>query len=59
MNKAKSDENAAVKAFVDYYMADGTIATALETVPYVPLASDALVASQDTWAAQTGLSAVE
>ena len=59
VNKAKSDENAAVKAFVDYYMADGTIATALETVPYVPLASDVLVASQDTWAAQTVLSSVE
>jgi phosphate transport system substrate-binding protein len=59
VNKAKSDSNPAVKAFVDYYLADGTIAMALETVPYVPLASDALVASQDTWAAQTVLSSVE
>ena len=37
VNKAKAAENAAVVAYVDYYLADGTIDTVLETVPYVPL----------------------
>lgn len=53
VNKAKAAENPAVAAFVDYYLADGTIATALETVPYVPLADDALAESQAAWAAKT------
>ena len=58
VNKGKADANPAVKAFVDYYMAGGTIATALETVPYVPLAADALATSQKTWADQTILASV-
>jgi len=59
VNSAKAAENPAVAAYVDYYMAEGTIATALETVPYVPLAADALAASQAAWAAKTILSTVE
>ena len=35
MNKAKAAENAAVGAYVDFYLADGTISSVLETVPYV------------------------
>ncbi|MCU0483377.1 MAG: substrate-binding domain-containing protein, partial [Chloroflexi bacterium] len=35
VNKAKAAENAAVSAYVDYYLAEGTIASVLETVPYV------------------------
>jgi len=52
VNKAKADENPAVSAYVDYYLTDGTIDAALETVPYVPLAADALKESQDAWAAE-------
>ena len=42
VNKAKAAANPAVTAYVDYYLADGTISTALETVPYVNLAPEAL-----------------
>ena len=50
VNKAKLASNPAVKAYVDYYLADGTISTALETVPYVNLPADQLAASQALWA---------
>jgi phosphate transport system substrate-binding protein len=59
VNAAKAESNPAVAAYVDYYMADGTIATALETVPYVPLAAEALAESQSTWADRTVLASVE
>jgi phosphate transport system substrate-binding protein len=59
VNKAKAEENEALAAFVDYYLADGTIATALETVPYVPLADDALATSQQAWADRTVKTAAE
>ena len=42
VNTAKAAENASVAAFVDYYLADGTISSVLETVPYVNLAPEAL-----------------
>ena len=50
VNKAKAASNPAVKAYVDYYLADGTISTALQTVPYVELPADKLAVSQSTWA---------
>lgn len=53
INKAKAESNAALAAYVDYYMADGTIATVLEEVPYVPLAPEALAASQQAWESKT------
>ena len=40
VNKAKAAANPAVVAFVDYYLAEGTISTVLETVPYVNLPAD-------------------
>ena len=49
VNKAKLAANPAIKAYVDYYLADGTISTALETVPYVNLPADKLAASVTTW----------
>ncbi len=49
VNKAKAASNAAVAAYVDYYLADGTISTALETVPYVNLPADKLAASKTAW----------
>lgn len=51
VNKAKAAANPAITAYIDYYMADGTIATALETVPYVNLAPDALAEQQAAWTA--------
>jgi phosphate transport system substrate-binding protein len=53
VNKAKAAENPAITAYIDFYLADGTIASALETVPYVNLAPDALAATQAAWAAGT------
>lgn len=52
VNKTKAASNPAVKAYVDYYLADGTIATALQNVPYVELPADKLAESQSTWTAQ-------
>ncbi len=52
VNKAKATDNPAVAAYVDYYLADGTIDTVLETVPYVPLTAESLGASQAAWAAR-------
>lgn len=49
VNKAKAKDNPAVAAYVDYYLKDGTISTALETVPYVNLPADKLAASRSTW----------
>ncbi len=51
VNKAKAAENAAVSAYVDYYLADGTIASVLETVPYVNLTPEALAESRSAWEA--------
>ena len=51
VNKAKAASNPAVAAYVDYYLADGTISTALETVPYVNLPADKLAASKTAWEA--------
>ena len=42
VNKAKATENPAIAAWVDFYLADGTIDGVLETVPYVALKPDAL-----------------
>ncbi|HEU4918750.1 MAG TPA: substrate-binding domain-containing protein [Candidatus Limnocylindrales bacterium] len=49
VNKAKADENPAVAAFVDFYLADGLISEVLEEVPYVPLDPAALAESQAAW----------
>jgi phosphate transport system substrate-binding protein len=49
VNKAKAAANPAVKAYVDFYLADGTISTVLQTVPYVNLPADKLAASRTTW----------
>jgi phosphate transport system substrate-binding protein len=49
VNKAKAAANAAVVAFVDYYLTDGTISTVLKTVPYVNLPQTELDASRSTW----------
>jgi len=54
VNKAKAEENPAVVAYADFYMANGTIDSVLETVPYVPLTADALAESQTAWTTAKG-----
>jgi ABC-type phosphate transport system substrate-binding protein len=49
VNKAKAASNPAVAAYVDFYLADGTIDTVLQTVPYVPLTAEALAESRTAW----------
>ena len=51
VNKAKAASNAALAAYVDYYLAEGTISTVLETVPFVNLAADALAETRSAWEA--------
>ncbi|OGO57898.1 MAG: hypothetical protein A2V85_00630 [Chloroflexi bacterium RBG_16_72_14] len=47
--KKESAAKPEVAAYVDFYLADGTIAKVLETVPYVNLPADELAATQTTW----------
>jgi phosphate transport system substrate-binding protein len=54
VNKAKMEANPAVAAYVDYYLADGTIDGVLETVPYVALQPDALAETQSAWSTFKG-----
>jgi phosphate transport system substrate-binding protein len=49
VNKAKAAENPAVRSYVDFYLAEGTISTVLETVPYVDLPAETLTQSRSTW----------
>jgi phosphate transport system substrate-binding protein len=49
VNKAKAESNPAVAAFVDFYLADGTVSTVNETVGYVDLAPDVLGQSRSAW----------
>jgi phosphate transport system substrate-binding protein len=49
VNKAKAMANAAVVAYVDFYLAEGTISKVLETVPYVNLPAATLDATRATW----------
>ncbi len=49
VNTARAAENEAVSAYVDFYLAEGTIATVLETVPYVNLPADELDATRAAW----------
>jgi phosphate transport system substrate-binding protein len=49
VNKAKAAENPALVAYVDYYLADGTVSKVLETVPYVNLPAEKLTESRSTW----------
>ncbi len=49
VNTAKAMENPDVADFVDFYLAEGTISTVLETVPYVNLPTEELDATRSTW----------
>jgi phosphate transport system substrate-binding protein len=52
VNKAKAAENAAVSAYVDFYLTEGTISSVLETVPYVNLPAEELDATRAAWDAR-------
>jgi phosphate transport system substrate-binding protein len=52
VNKAKATANPAVADYVDFYVAEGTIAKVLETVPYVNLPTEELAATRATWEAR-------
>jgi phosphate transport system substrate-binding protein len=49
VNKAKAKANPAVAAYVDYYLAEGTISTVLKTVPYVNLPAETLATTRASW----------
>ncbi len=49
VNKARAEENEALTAFVDYYVADGTIDQVLETVSYIPLDETAFGETRAAW----------
>jgi len=49
VNKAKAEENPAVAAYIDFYLAQGTIAQVLEVVPYVNLTDEALAETRAAW----------
>jgi len=49
VNKAKAAANPAVVGYVDYYLAEGTIAKVLEVVPYVSLPAAELDATRAAW----------
>jgi phosphate transport system substrate-binding protein len=51
VNKAKAEENEAVAAYVDYYLADGLDQVA--EVGYVDLPEEDVTASRDAWEAKT------
>jgi phosphate transport system substrate-binding protein len=52
VNKAKAASNPAIVGYIDFYLADGTISTVLENVPYVNLPADALAATRSAWDAR-------
>jgi len=49
VNLDKADANPALAAYVDAYMGPDTLATALQTLPYLPLPDDVLQESRFAW----------
>ncbi|MEO7663753.1 MAG: substrate-binding domain-containing protein [Candidatus Limnocylindrales bacterium] len=52
VNTGKAATNAALAAFVDFYLADGTVTAVNSNVGYINLAADALTASRAAWEAR-------
>ena len=52
VNTDKADANPALQAFVDFYLAEGTIATVNQAVGYVDLAAEVLAESRSAWDAR-------
>jgi len=58
VNKAKADSNPALRAYVDFYLTDEGMVTAVEEVGYVPLPADQREEARTAWAERrTGTSA--
>ena len=53
VNAATAEENAALAEFVDFYMTDETLSSAVEEAGYVPLPDDRRTAAQGVWEAKT------
>ena len=49
VNKARADENPAVAAFVDFYLAEGTVSQVNDDVGYIDLDPAALAESRSAW----------
>lgn len=49
VNLAKAEENPALAAFVDYYLAEGTISAVNEVVGYIDLTAEALGETRAAW----------
>ena len=49
VNTAKAAVSPALQAFVDYYMSDDGLQTAVQEVKYVPLPSDRIETTRTTW----------
>jgi phosphate transport system substrate-binding protein len=54
VNNAKVAANPALKAFVDYYVSNDGLQTAVTDTKYVPLPSDRIQATQAAWATASG-----
>jgi len=54
VNNAKLADSAALKAFVDYYVSDEGLNTAVTETGYVPLPADRITATQSTWSSASG-----
>ena len=54
VNKAKTTENPAVKAFIDYYLSDTGIVEAVQQTGYVDLPADEVDATRSTWQSVAG-----
>ena len=52
VNKASAQDNPAVTAYVDYYMSDDGLGTAVSEVGYVNLTEDAKSATRSNWASR-------
>lgn len=52
VNKASAEDNPAVAAYVDYYMSDDGLGTAVSEVGYVNLTEDAKSATRADWASR-------
>lgn len=50
VNTAKAAENPALAAFVDFYLAEGTVGSVLQTVPYVNLSAEEWTTTRSAWA---------
>lgn len=50
VNRAKAVEDPALASFVDFYLAEGTVESVLQTVPYVDPSPEEWATTRDAWA---------